>query len=140
MLGFRSGSIFGNGKFGLWAFQNNNGLQGYFDNIVVTTSSSNIGNETVPLSFTLKQNYPNPFNPTTSIEFELSSGANTALDIYNINGQLVQNLANGYMGANSYILQWNGKDLHGQRVPSGVYIYTLSHGENSHTKKMILLK
>mgnify|MGYP003958017459 FL=1 len=131
---------FGNGKFGLWAFQNNNGLQGYFDNIVVTTSSSNIGNETVPLSFTLKQNYPNPFNPTTSIEFELSSGANTALDIYNINGQLVQNLANGYMGANSYILQWNGKDLHGQRVPSGVYIYTLSHGENSHTKKMILLK
>lgn len=131
---------FGNGKFGLWAFQNNSGLQGYFDNIVVTTSSSNIGEETVPSSFRLKQNYPNPFNPTTNIEFELKSAGETSIDIFNINGQLVRNLTNGYMEAKDYSVQWDGLNTNGYQVPAGVYIYTLNHGQHSQTKKMILLK
>ncbi|MBL7013701.1 MAG: T9SS type A sorting domain-containing protein [Candidatus Marinimicrobia bacterium] len=133
---------FGSGKFGLWAFQNNGGLQGYFDNIVVTQTSSNINDEQdlTPTQFTLKQNYPNPFNPTTSIDFTLNEGAESSLNIFNINGQLVQNLANGYMEAKEYSIQWDGLNTNGHQVPAGVYIYTLNHGQSSQTKKMILLK
>ena len=131
----------GNGQFGLWAFQNNGALAGYFDNIVVTTGNTSIGDKALtPSSFALKQNYPNPFNPTTSIEFTLNEGAETSLDIFNIKGELVNNIVNGYKDANQYSIQWNGQNTNGKQVPAGVYIYTLNHGQKSQTKKMIFLK
>jgi flagellar hook assembly protein FlgD len=88
----------------------------------------------------LAQNYPNPFNPETSIAFSLSEPGNTSLEIFNIKGQKIKTLANGYFDKGEHILHWNGTDDGGSSVASGIYFYKLKDGRYTSTKKMILMK
>ncbi len=89
--------------------------------------------------FSLGQNYPNPFNPATKIDFEMPSGGEISLKVYDITGKEVVTLAEGYRSQGSYSVSFNGSGL-----SSGVYIYklTVSSGSSSITKvnKMILTK
>ncbi|HOP06245.1 MAG TPA: cohesin domain-containing protein [candidate division Zixibacteria bacterium] len=97
----------------------------------------------LPGSFVLSQNYPNPFNPTTTIQFSIdgsSGGSNVKLDVYNILGQNVKTLIDEVMSAGHHQVTWDGSDHHGKRVASGVYLYKLTVGQDSQTKKMLLLK
>jgi len=133
------------GQYGVYAFQmDDDGIAGYFDNITVTSGEAlaikHEDSPEVPKSFSLKQNFPNPFNPTTTISFELTESANVSLDIFNLNGQLVKNLINGNYRPNHYSVTWNGKNNHDRAVPAGMYVYTLSNGFQSVSKKMIFLK
>ncbi|MGE5439510.1 MAG: CHRD domain-containing protein [Bacteroidota bacterium] len=94
------------------------------------------GNKTYrPEKFALEQNYPNPFNPSTSIRFTLPASGFVNLTIYNMLGQRVQMLMNQQMNAGSYEVKFDASAL-----PSGMYIYRLSAGENVSVKKMMLLK
>ena len=95
----------------------------------------------VPDDFELAQNYPNPFNPTTTIEFALPGDSQVVLNVYNIQGQLVATLVDGMTNAGYHSVVWDGRDMFGSAVSSGVYFYRIS-GENGWTnvKKMILLK
>jgi len=96
---------------------------------------------TMPTVFALRNNYPNPFNPTTSIDFTLPIGAEVTLNIYNILGQRIATLHNGYAKPGTYTATWNGRDTYGKLVPSGVYLYELDAGAYYHSvKKMTLLK
>jgi hypothetical protein len=89
----------------------------------------------IPSDFSLTQNYPNPFNPTTRIRFSLPKASDIKLTIYNILGQQVELLVDGFRNAGTYEVNWNASNL-----PSGIYIYTIQ-SENIHiTKKMTLLK
>ncbi|MGC9513078.1 MAG: T9SS type A sorting domain-containing protein [Fidelibacterota bacterium] len=88
-----------------------------------------------PKSFTLKANYPNPFNPATTINFNLTAGANVNLSIYDVNGKLVETLVDGYREAGDYTSTWNGSN-----VASGTYLYRLTVDGQSITRKMTLLK
>ena len=85
-------------------------------------------------------NYPNPFNPETTISYELTSPETVACSIYNVNGQLVKSLVNGYQSAGKHHITWNGTNADGQPVPSGIYIYRLQAGESVQTLQMILTK
>jgi len=85
-------------------------------------------------------NYPNPFNPTTTIRFTLDYASPTRLDIFNIAGQRVAALADGYLEAGEHSLIWNGRDENGARVASGMYFYRLKTDGYAITKKMVLLK
>ncbi|MBU4487437.1 MAG: T9SS type A sorting domain-containing protein [Candidatus Delongbacteria bacterium] len=85
--------------------------------------------------FELYQNYPNPFNPSTQIKFAIAKTAVVKLSVYNINGQLVSELAKGVKNAGCHIVDFDGRDLN-----SGVYYYTLSVDGKNITKKMIILK
>ena len=95
----------------------------------------------VPDDFELAQNYPNPFNPTTTIEFAIPEDSQVVLNVYNIQGQLVATLIDGMTNAGYHSVAWDGRDMFGSVVSSGVYFYRVS-GENGWTnvKKMILLK
>ncbi len=133
------------GKFGLFATQmDNDGIPGYFDNIVVTdngtVSVDPVDTPLLPTDFSLEQNYPNPFNPTTTINFVLGSDQIISLDVYNLQGQKVKTLAEGLLPAHRYSIQWNGRNEAGIKVPSGVYIYSLRNGNQMLSKKMILVK
>ncbi len=86
-------------------------------------------------SFELYQNYPNPFNPTTTIKFSLSEPQKVKLIIYSLLGEEVRILADDYKSAGSHSVSFNAGDL-----ASGVYIYTLITGNQSTSKKLILLK
>jgi hypothetical protein len=101
----------------------------------------------VPHEFELYQNYPNPFNPTTTIHFTVRRSSPavrnpflTTLKIYNILGQKVKTLVDEAKPAGSYEVVWDGKDERGNNLASGIYFYRLQIGEQTQTKRMLLLK
>ncbi|MBU2494551.1 MAG: C-GCAxxG-C-C family protein [Bacteroidetes bacterium] len=95
----------------------------------------------VPSDFTLEQNYPNPFNPTTNIRFAIPQQGKVRLEVYDIQGQLVNSLIDSeVMNAGTYKADWNGKDNLGNRVSSGVYFARLTTANFMKTIKMNLVK
>lgn len=101
--------------------------------LTVTGVSQQLNN--VPSAFALSQNYPNPFNPSTDIKVSLKQAGEVRLKIYNVLGQLVNVVAEGYKPAGEYIYNVNMN-----KFASGVYFYRLQEGNNVITKKMMLLK
>jgi hypothetical protein len=103
----------------------------------------------LPAEYQLSQNYPNPlraqpFNPTTMIRFSVparaANGAAVQLRIYNMLGELVQTLVNEKMFPGNYAVAWNGRNLHGQTVAAGIYVYQLITGGFKQTKRMVVLR
>jgi immune inhibitor A len=88
----------------------------------------------------LGQNYPNPFNPSTKFSFSVPSTRTVEVNVYNLLGERVTQLAAGVYSAGSYTLTWDGTDTNGQKVSSGVYLYELTAGDEHKVKEMILLK
>ena len=88
-----------------------------------------------PEKFALYQSYPNPFNPTATITFELSASGKATLKVFNILGQEVSTLVDGFLTQGKYAVQFNGSGL-----ASGVYLYRLKVNDFTDIKKMILVK
>jgi hypothetical protein len=87
-------------------------------------------------NYQLYQNYPNPFNPVTTISYALPQASNVELNVYNLNGKLVQSLVNGRLGKGMHKAEFSGADL-----TSGMYIYNLKvDNKVVSSKKMMLLK
>jgi hypothetical protein len=94
----------------------------------------------IPNVFSLEQNYPNPFNPATVLAYHLPEAAYVILTIYDVLGQKVMNMDNGWRSAGSYQVVWDGTNQQGVPVGTGVYFYSLWAGSYSAMKKMILLR
>ena len=99
----------------------------------------------IPAKTELLPNYPNPFNPETWIPYQLSSDADVSVTIYDLNGGVVRRLHVGYRVAAVYerrdkAVYWNGRNQFGERVASGIYFYTLTAGNYSATRKMVISK
>ncbi len=99
----------------------------------------------MPKETALLANYPNPFNPETWIPYQLSKDAEVTLRIYAVNGALVRTLALGHQPAGIYQTRsraayWDGKNAFGEPVASGVYFYTITAGDFSATRKMLIQK
>lgn len=107
---------------------------------VARFSSEPGGNGVIPLSFSLEQNYPNPFNPTTNISFSIPSDQHVTLEIYNVIGQRIKTLLDGFITKGNYTIEWNSEDENGEQVSSGMYFYRLTAGDVVYSKKMTLLK
>jgi len=90
----------------------------------------------------LNQNYPNPFNPVTNISFSLPQDSEVDLNVYNIRGQKVRELANSeFRVKGTQTIQWNGNDNNGKKASSGIYFYKLDVDDQTvDVKKCILLK
>ncbi len=96
-------------------------------------------NENVPLSFSLT-NYPNPFNPSTTIRFDIPSNvksekSNVKIVIYNILGKEIGVLVNEQLNPGTYEVNWNAEGF-----PSGVYVYRITAGDYTTSRKMMLVK
>ena len=90
-------------------------------------------------------NYPNPFNPETWIPYQLATAGDVQIRIYATNGILIRTLDIGYQPAGIYHQQsraayWDGKNEVGESVASGVYFYTLTAGNFTRTRKMLITK
>ena len=99
----------------------------------------------IPEEPALLANYPNPFNPETWIPYQLSKASDVALTIYDIHGRDVRTLDLGHQRAGIYqdksrAAYWDGRNAHGEPVASGVYFYTLTAGDFSATRKMLIRK
>ncbi|GAB1367365.1 hypothetical protein MASR1M36_22370 [Candidatus Cloacimonadaceae bacterium] len=86
------------------------------------------------------RNYPNPFNPSTTIAFNAAKPGKAKLEIYNLKGQLVKTLVNGYLSAGDNRLEWNGTDNQGNAVSSGLFFYRLEMNGYKKTQKMLMMK
>ena len=98
-----------------------------------------------PTETALLNNYPNPFNPETWIPYQLKTPAAVHMTIYNLRGTLVRELSLGYQVAGRYTSRtraayWDGRNTVGEPVASGLYFYTLTAGDFSATRRMVILK
>ena len=93
-----------------------------------------------PQTFRLDQNFPNPFNPTTTISYEIPVDAKIRLTVFDIRGQEIVTLAEGYKRMGHYQLQWSGLNHAGQSVSTGVYFCRLITDEYQQTIKMLYLR
>ena len=107
---------------------------------ILGTDDDDHNTSAVPSKFALKQNYPNPFNPSTDISFTLDKKADVSLTVYNMLGQKVRTLVSGTKNAGTHTFKWDGRDNSSKAVSAGVYMYTLSDGTSTITKKMALMK
>ena len=99
----------------------------------------------IPAETELLRNYPNPFNPETWIPYHLAEDANVSLTIYDVNGEVVRDIDVGHQIAAKYdtrskAIYWDGRNRFGEQVASGIYFYSLSAGDFSATRKMVILK
>ena len=101
--------------------------------------------EAPPEKTVLLANYPNPFNPETWIPYKLSAAAAVTVTIHSPDGKLVRTLELGQVPAGAYsdkdrAAYWDGRNAQGEPVASGVYFYTLTAGDFSATRKMVIRK
>ena len=86
-------------------------------------------------NFKIYQNYPNPFNPLTCIEFEIFSFDFIQINIYDVEGNLIDNLASNYYNPGNHKIYWNANSN-----SSGIYFYEISNSNNFIRKKMMFIK
>ena len=97
----------------------------------------------IPKETALLANYPNPFNPETWIPYQLSKRSDVTLTIYAVNGQVVRRLILGHQPAGMYqsrarAAYWDGRNAFDEPVASGIYFYTLTAGDFTATRKMLI--
>ncbi len=118
-----------------WAYNSVHTLAGGDTTTYPLTSVSNQSTN-VASSFILYQNYPNPFNPSTTIEYELKSACTVMLKVSDINGREVRTLVNSRQHPGRYKADFNA-----ERLPSGVYFYSLHlNGLTAQSRRMLLIK
>jgi hypothetical protein len=107
------------------------------DEIEITTP----GQTYVPKVSALLQNVPNPFNPTTRIVYDVANAGRVRIEIYDVSGRMVRTLVDEHRGAGRYEVEWDGRNVQGTPVHTGVYFYRMSApGYTSQARKMLLLK
>ncbi|TKJ37553.1 hypothetical protein CEE37_13635 [candidate division LCP-89 bacterium B3_LCP] len=112
-------------------------------NGAIEASSRQASAEALPLpsDYSLGPNFPNPFNPVTHFELQLPQDGEVSIIIYDsIGREVTRILDNQYLEANVYQLSWNGTNLHGHQMPSGLYFCRLQAENNQRILKMLLLK
>ena len=87
------------------------------------------------IGYKLSQNYPNPFNPATTIKYNLPKSCNVVLNVYNLSGQKIKTLVNGFQKMGEHEITWQPAGL-----LSGIYSYRLQVHEISEIKTLILHK
>jgi hypothetical protein len=103
--------------------------------IINSVDDKNLNFSTLPEIVELTQNYPNPFNSRTTIHYALPNRSRVTLTVFNLLGQEVIKLVNGYKEAGYHEVQLDGRNLE-----SGVYFYRLQAGNFFQMKKFVLLK
>ena len=132
----------------VWVSDNHSGAGMITVTINVTDVDETAGapqTQTLPPQTALLANYPNPSNPETWIPYQLAKSADVSVRIYGADGKLVRNLVLGHQRAGLYqsrsrAAYWDGRNAVGEPVASGVYFYTLTAGDFSATRKMLIRK
>jgi len=91
--------------------------------------------EDTPVVFDLLQNYPNPFNPSTTINYKLTENGSVKLVVYNLSGQVIDVLVNGWQESGIHMIEWSPKEF-----ASGIYFVRIIHNEKTATIKVLFMK
>ena len=122
---YQSDKLFLNGHTGVIVLE---------DSLSVLSALSNLS------KFQLFQNYPNPFNSSTTLSYELQEAENVTLIIYNILGQHVRKLVDGFQYRGHYKVLWDGLTDQGNKASSSIYFFELKIGNENSIRSMIIVK
>ena len=110
-------------------------LEAYYDASVTKSVAEVSEAEEIPTEIFLAQNYPNPFNPSTAIEYGLPQSSRVTLKVFNVAGQLVATLFDGYQDAGRHEVIFNAA-----RLSSGTYFTVLQAGSFKQVRRIVLMK
>jgi len=119
------------------AVGNYSGTFNYFENQTIVAIDAPVG---APSDMRMAAAYPNPFNPSTTITFELTQAIEISIRIYDLRGNLLKVLQDGFHQGGRFELVWQGLNRRGQIVDSGVYLVVLQSGSQQLTQKVTFLK
>ena len=112
------------------------GVDTSFNHMVeVVDGTVGIGEDKLPSEYQLSQNYPNPFNPETTIDFRIDADSHVNISIFDINGNLVQELVNEWKESGSHQVKFSGHS-----IPSGIYFYKMTTKGFADIRKMTLIQ
>jgi len=107
--------------------------------VIIANSTSAINVNSTPSEFKFADAYPNPFNPVTNLTLDIPEAGHVSVQVYNVMGQVVETLENGYMEAttteNPHFMKWDASN-----VSSGVYFVKAEAAGVVTTQKLMLLK
>tara|TARA_Y100001968_G_scaffold315479_1_gene342123 strand:- start:334 stop:900 length:567 start_codon:yes stop_codon:yes gene_type:complete len=108
-----------------------------WNNLLVTHVEKLSGSTAVelPNTLTLSPAFPNPFNPVTTVTYGLPNDGMVNVAIYDVNGRMIETLANGFVNAGNYSIDWNAKSQ-----PSGMYFLKVQFGNEIKSEKIMLVK
>jgi len=129
----------------IWGTMHHFGIRQKLAEEIVRTHYSAMSNLNVidsisPSGFVVSQNYPNPFNSTTTINYYIENAGNVQIEVFDVLGQKIITLDNGYKAVGHHHTVWNGKNENGKTVASGIYLYRVMIGSVYEINKMFLLK
>jgi hypothetical protein len=112
------------------------GVDTSFNHMVeVVGGTANIDENGLPTKYQLSQNYPNPFNPETTIDFQTDADSHVNISVFDINGNLVQELVNEWTESGSHRVKFSGHS-----IPSGIYFYKMTTKGFADIRKMTLIQ
>ena len=112
------------------------GVDTSFNHVVeVVGGTANIDENGLPTKYRLSQNYPNPFNPETTIDFQTDADSHVNISVFDINGNLVQELVNEWKASGSHQVKFSGHS-----IPSGIYFYKMTTNGFADIRKMTLIQ
>ncbi len=117
----------------------------YFETTILepdTTKNedSDSSDVSIPSIYQLFYNYPNPFNGITTLSYTLQNTGYVNITIYNMLGQKVATLVDGYQTGLQYTVKWNGTNDFGESVSSGIYFARMRSGDYTKTIKMAFVE
>ena len=106
--------------------------------VVVFLSSGIEEGKGLPAVFSLDKVLPNPTGGGTSVRYGLPKPTAVNLSVYSAAGTLVRTIAAGTKNPGWYMAAWDGNDLRGRKVSTGVYLVRLEAGEFTSTRKLVV--
>ncbi len=99
-----------------------------------------LAGEPIVMRYKLYQNFPNPFNPTTTIRFSLPGLVHVRLSIVDLLGREVAVIVDEVRSAGDHIVVWSGRNSMGAEISSGVYVYRMQTGDQTLSRKLMLVR
>jgi len=120
------------------------GLRGESDTLVITITIEDVPlaveENTVPTEFHTYSAFPNPFNNVVVLKWDIPNETNFSVSIFDVMGRQVWFKNCGRVMPGRYSLNWEGKDMFGHSVATGIYVIRMEAGRNLAHQKIILLK
>jgi hypothetical protein len=106
----------------------------------MTASTSAEATDAAAIHFSLFQNYPNPFREGTTITYEVAQAGPVTITVYDVLGRRVRTLLDRVQAVGRHQVAWDGRDVSGQPLASGTYVYRLQVGKAVQTRRMLFVK
>ena len=108
--------------------------------VLAYNNDENFIDDEIPNVFGISSCYPNPFNPILNIDYFIDIDSKVSINIYDILGREIINLFDDFRTQGKYNISWDGKDIFGLNLSSGIYFIKIENLYSTDIQKVTLLK